>query len=59
VARPARIVRRVRRGEMMKDDWFDLWIHEQREMVKWLFTPFIGLWLLLCIVTVVKGLQSG
>jgi hypothetical protein len=54
-----RTVRRVRRGQMMKDDWFELWIHEQRQIVKWIFTPFIGLWLVLCIVMVVNGLRSG
>jgi hypothetical protein len=53
-----RAVRRVRRGEMLKDEWFDLWIADQRAIVKWFFTPFIAVWLVLSITEIVHGFQS-
>jgi hypothetical protein len=53
------IVRQVRRGQVSKDEWFEKWIRSERAIVKWWFTPFVALWLVLCVVMVVDGFQAG
>jgi hypothetical protein len=47
---------RLRRGRITEDEWSDRFIHGQRALVKWAFTPFMALWLILCLITIGKGL---
>lgn len=53
-----RFVRKVRKGRMTQDEWFASFIRNQRGLVKWVFTPFTVLWLIICIVQVVHGLRD-
>jgi hypothetical protein len=50
-----RTVRKLRTGEMSRDQWFARWARGQRAIVKWAFTPFFALWIALCVATVVHS----
>jgi hypothetical protein len=51
-------VRKVRRGEMSKEEWFGQLSRNYRATIKWVFTPVIALLLLLSVVLVVHGVTS-
>jgi hypothetical protein len=53
-----RRIRKIRRGEMSQEQWFTELIRNERALVKWMLTPFIVLWLAVCIAEVVHGLTS-
>lgn len=52
------LIRKVRRGEMTRDEWFARFIRNRRAFVKWALTPFVALWVALCMVVLVRGLLS-
>jgi hypothetical protein len=54
-----RFERRLRTGQMTREEWFDRWCRSQRLLVKWIVTPFIVLWLGLAALTAVRGLLAG
>ncbi|MEV0398849.1 hypothetical protein [Actinoallomurus sp. NPDC050550] len=51
-----RVVRRVRRGEITRDEWFARFIRQQRALVSWGVTSVIALWLVGCSGLIVRGL---
>jgi hypothetical protein len=51
-----RTVRKVRRGEISQEDWFGRFTRQYRSVVKWVFTPFITLVVIVCIATIIHGL---
>jgi|SRR5215472_4087432 len=53
-----RTVRKVRRGEMSQEEWFSQLARNYRATVKWVFTPFIALFLVLSVVLIVHGVTS-
>lgn len=50
--------RKLRRGQITQEEWFDQFARAQRMIVKWAFTPFILLWITICVVTTIHGLIS-
>lgn len=50
--------RKLRRGEISQEEWFERFARSQREIVKWAFTPFIIVWLVICGAAIVHGLIS-
>jgi hypothetical protein len=46
-------------GQISKDEWFELWMRDQRRVAKWLFTPFIAIWFAICLATLIRGLRAG
>ena len=54
-----RTMRKLRTGEMSQEESFERFAARQRWIVRWAFTPFIALWLGLCIFTVIHGLLVG
>lgn len=50
---------KLRRGQISQEEWFDRFARGQRTIVKWAFTPFILLWLAICVATTIHGLISG
>jgi hypothetical protein len=53
-----RTIGKLRRGEMSKDEWVQRFTLEQRRLVKWWFTPFVAVYLVLCVATVVHGFRA-
>ena len=51
-----RLQGRIRRREMTQ--WFAEWVRHQRATVKWAFTPFLVVWLVLCVGQVVHGVTT-
>ena len=41
---------------LTQDEWFDRWALGQRQLVRWVVTPFLAVWLLLCVAEVARGL---
>jgi hypothetical protein len=50
--------RRLRQGRISQEEWFHRFARRQRAIVRWGFTPFIILWLVLCMATAIHGLVS-
>jgi len=50
--------RKIRSGEVSQEEWFTNWIRGQRAMVKWVATPFLALWLIICVGTIVHGFAN-
>lgn len=50
--------RRLRRGEISKDEHFDSLIRTQRLVVTWVFTPAIALWVAGSVGLVIRGLAG-
>jgi len=53
-----RTVGRLRRGEVSKEEHFDSLIRGQRFLVRWVFTPFIAIFIALALTLAVRGLAS-
>ena len=54
----SRVIKKIRRGEMSRAEWSARYIRSQRALVKWVFTPFTVLWLVLCVATIVNGVTG-
>jgi hypothetical protein len=54
-----RVERKIRRGEMLQEEWFDAWIRSQRWLVKWGFSAALVLWLAICVVAIVHSVSVG
>jgi urease alpha subunit len=50
--------RKLRRGEISKDEHFDSVIRTQRLVVRWAFTPVIALWVAGSVGIVIHGLAG-
>jgi len=50
-----RLKRRLRRGEISKDEYFDSFIKGQKFIVKWVFTPFIAVFVALGLTLAILG----
>ena len=53
-----RVVRKIRRGTMTKDEWFERFIQRQRALVTWGVTPVAVIWIVACTVLLVRGLRD-
>lgn len=52
------LVRKIRKGRMTQAEWFTRFTRRHRALVRWVFTPVVVLWLLLCAVVVVQGFRG-
>jgi hypothetical protein len=53
-----RVIKKIRRGEISREEWSARYIRSQRALVKWVFTPLTVLWLALCVAMIVNGVTS-
>ena len=53
-----RTVRKVRRGQMSKEEWFSRFARQYRGTVRWVFGPFTVLMVVAGLATVIHGLTS-
>jgi hypothetical protein len=48
--------RKLRRGQITQEEWFDQFARGQRTIVKWAVTPFMLLWIAICAAATIHGL---
>jgi hypothetical protein len=53
-----RLQRRLRRGRVSKEEWLDICIRQHRWFMKWVWTPFVLLWLALAGWKIVAGITG-
>lgn len=53
-----RHMRKIRTGKISQEEWYTRFARGQRLIVRWVFTPFMVLWLAVAAFTTIHGLRS-